>query len=99
MAGENSFNLAAEAASKASELTGKMLMDEVKDCSAVMETISRTISSLQAIIRDGRDADGVSFPEELGMKKKIRKLILRKFTFPGMLIRRFLPNFSPNRIQ
>ena len=83
MAGENFFDLAAEAASKAAELAGKMLMDEVKDGSAAMETISRTVSSLQEIIRDGRDADGVSFPGELGMKKNDQEASSPKVSLPG----------------
>jgi two-component system chemotaxis sensor kinase CheA len=42
-----------------------MIMDEVPDKEASFEVISKTVSAIQAIISQGREAKGIKFPKEL----------------------------------
>jgi len=44
-------------------------IEEVPDKESLLKVISRTVSSLQEIIRDGKKAEDVDFPEELGLCK------------------------------
>ena len=55
-----------QATEAASKLIGKIVLYEVSDQDATLEIVSRTVSALQEIIRDGRSVEEVTFPEELG---------------------------------
>ena len=56
-----------QAAEAASKLIEKIIFYEVSDPDSILEIVSHTVSAIQEIIRDGRNADEVVFPTELGL--------------------------------
>jgi len=59
----------ARAAAEASKLLEKVVLYEVSDMEASMDVVARTVTAIQEIVRDGRSAGEVVFPEELGLGK------------------------------
>lgn len=59
-----SQDLVAKAAEAAGRLLEKIIMDEVPDRAAALDTISQTVSTMQAVVLNGRVT---TFPQELGL--------------------------------
>lgn len=51
------------AAQGCAALVEKIILREVDDAAQALETIGETISAIQSVVRDGRDAEEVSFPD------------------------------------
>ncbi|MHC4712835.1 MAG: hypothetical protein ACYTAN_06120 [Planctomycetota bacterium] len=58
---------AAESCLRASAVIEKVILDEISDKTAAIEVVGRTVSALQSIIRDGRNATEVDLPSELAV--------------------------------
>jgi len=56
-----------EAMGAAEQLIEKIILQEVSNVDASLEIISKTVSVLQEILRDGKKAEDVDFPPELGL--------------------------------
>jgi two-component system, chemotaxis family, sensor kinase CheA len=67
VASKESYDLIARAASAASKLIEKVILNEINDKDTVFEIISQTVSSIQAIAVHKRENHEVNFPEELGI--------------------------------
>jgi len=67
LAVKGSEDVLAGAASASADLIKKIILDEVEDATAALGVVSRAVTSMQFITRDGRSADEVSFPRELGV--------------------------------
>ena len=52
----------AAAAAGAAKLVERVILDEVEDASAALETVAATLAALQQVIRDGRAADEIDLP-------------------------------------
>jgi len=67
LASKESYDLLARAASAASKLIEKLILNEITDKNSAFDVISQTISIIQAIAVHKRDIHEVNFPEELGI--------------------------------
>ncbi|HDR04344.1 MAG TPA: hypothetical protein ENN84_03765, partial [Candidatus Marinimicrobia bacterium] len=76
-----------QAASLTADLIQQIILEEVADPSATIETINATVSALQSLIRDGRDTKEISFPTELKLFETIQQSNSRgekpKITLPA----------------
>ncbi|MDY6863595.1 MAG: Hpt domain-containing protein [Thermodesulfobacteriota bacterium] len=61
------LNLLGRAASSAKEILEKIMLEGLSDWNSAFAILSQTVSSIQAIVRDGRGEE-VTFPEGLGMQ-------------------------------
>jgi len=52
----------AAAATSAAKLVESIILDEVEDATAALETVAATVVALQQVVRDGRPADQIDFP-------------------------------------
>jgi len=64
---DDSYPLLAEAAETTAELAKAIILEEVPDATATLETVSRTVSAMQRITRDRVPEDEVDFPAELSL--------------------------------
>jgi len=64
-AGKASQPEVARAAAEVSRLLEKIILYEVPDTEASLDVAARTVAAIQEIVRDGRSADEVAFPDEL----------------------------------
>ena len=71
-AAREGLRVVADAVKAAAALAEKIILEEIADSRAALETIGRTVSSLQAIVLEGRNPNEVSFPQELGVKVPAR---------------------------
>jgi len=55
----------AAAATSAAKLVESIILDEVEDAAAALETVAATVAALQQVIRDGRPADQIDFAAAL----------------------------------
>jgi len=53
------------AAAGSAELIEKIILSEVEDAAGAFQVIGRAVSAIQSVVRDGRAAAEVDFPEEL----------------------------------
>ena len=67
LASKESYDLLARAASAASKLIEKLILNEITDKNSAFDVISQTISIIQAIAVYKRDIHEANFPEELGI--------------------------------
>jgi len=67
IASKESYDIVSRAASAASKLIEKIILDEITDKSAIFDAISQTISTIQAIAVHKRGIHEVKFPAELGI--------------------------------
>jgi two-component system, chemotaxis family, sensor kinase CheA len=63
-----------QAAQLAADLVQKIILEEVADPDATIETINATVSALQAVIRDERALDEVVFPTELKLYETMQHM-------------------------
>jgi two-component system chemotaxis sensor kinase CheA len=77
IASKESYDLIAKAASAASKLIEKVILNEITDKNAVFDVISQTISTIQAIVVHKRGVNEVSFPEELGISLLDKQSVIR----------------------
>ena len=65
--GEESIEIVTTVATKVAKLVEQIILDETNNGKDTLEIVNRGVSSLQALVIDGRDASEVEFPSELGI--------------------------------
>jgi len=64
-AGENSQPKIKEVAEASAELIGSIILEEMSDPDASMQTLGKAVASIQAVICEGINAEEVDFPQDL----------------------------------
>jgi len=81
---QDSQDILGRAVLAAENIVKNIILGEEEDGVASLQTVAKTISSLQEIVRDGREVDAVIFPEELGLSKDQGKdSSTSNFNLPG----------------
>ncbi len=64
---DDSPGIVFDVSERSAKLLERIILEEVEDKEASFETLSKAVSCIQSIVRDGRDPSEVEFPPELGL--------------------------------